>query len=282
MYRPSSLLVRCSRSRKDLATAVIALFIGGAGLAGLGCAMGGPPDTTPDPTTGLPGVDVGNDPKPAPGTKSAEAGTGGSTGTTGSDPDAGTKSSLAPPDAAAPDAAPVVPKPSAGEVLITEVMYATFTPEPASEWFEVHSTAASVRSLGGLTIKDGSGRTHPIAAGLTIAPGAYLVLARNKAAAITAKVPAAAIAYEYGAGLPDNAGILLTNGATGGVSLVDGATNIATAPYGGWFSQSGGSSVQLKVLDPTLTNTKASWCLSLNAWTTGAEKGTPGAAEDCP
>ena len=143
-------------------------------------------------------------------------------------------------------------------------------------------SVAVLASLAGLAIKDGSGRTHPIGAGLTIAPGAYVVLARDKAAAIAAKVPAAAIVYEYGTGLPDNAGILLTNGATGGVSLVDGATNIAVAPYGGWYSQSGGSSVQLKVLDPALTATKASWCLSLTAWTTGSEKGTPGAAGNCP
>ncbi len=161
-------------------------------------------------------------------------------------------------------------------------MYDTITPEPVSEWFELHSSASSTRSLGGLTIKDGSGRTHTIGAALTIAPGAYIVLARDKAGAIAAKVPAAAIAYEYGTGLPDNAGILLTNAATGAVSLLDGAATIASAPYGGWFTQSGGSSVQLKLLVPAQTTSKTSWCLSGTAWTTGSEKGTPGAAEDCP
>lgn len=64
--------------------------------------------------------------------------------------------------------------------------------------------------------------------------------------------------------------------------VLDGSTTITSAPYGGWFSQSGGSSVQLKVLDGTLSKSKASWCLSLNVWTTGSEEGTPGAAEDCP
>ena len=95
-------------------------------------------------------------------------------------------------------------------------------------------------------------------------------------------MPQTAIAYEYGTGLPDNAGILLTNGATGAVSILNGAATLASAPYGGWYSQSGGSSVQLKVLDPALTTSKTSWCLSLTAWTAGSEKGTPGAAEDCP
>ena len=258
-----------------------ALLATGAGwLAGLGCAMSAPADTSPDLDPSLPGVEVGNDPVPAPGTKSAEAGAG-TSGEPDVVPDAGKKP--APVQDAAPpvDAAPALPKPSATEILITEVMYATFAPEPAGEWLELHSTATSVRSLSGLTLKDGSGRTHTIGA-LTIAPGAYVVLARNKAAAIAAKVPQAAIVYEYGTGLPDNAGILLTNGATGAVSLLNGAATIASAPYGGWYSQSGGSTVQLKVLDTAQATSKASWCLSLTAWTTGSEKGTPGAAEDCP
>jgi hypothetical protein len=252
-------------------------------LAGLGCAMSSPADTSPDLDPSLPGVDVGNDPTPVPGAKNDAAGSSsGSSGTSGGSET--NKQPLAPDAGGAGDAAPApppVPKPTAGEVLITEVMYDTFTPEPVSEWIELHSEASSERSLSGLTLKDGAGRTHTIGT-LTIAPGAYIVLARNKAAAISAKVPASAIAYEYGAGLPDNAGILLTNAATGGVSLLNGATTIAAAPYGGWYSQSGGSSVQLKVLDPALTTAKASWCLSLTAWTTGSEKGTPGAAEDCP
>jgi len=271
MSRPSSLL---SLSCPAL------LVIGVAWLTGLGCAMSAPADTSPDLDPSLPGVEVGNDPKPAPGTQSAEAGSS-TSGDASGPTDAGSKPSV--PKDASPtvDAAPAVPKPSAGEVLVTEVMYATFTPEPASEWIELHSTVTSERSLTGLTIKDGAGRTHTIGA-LIIAPGAYVVLARNKAAAISAKVPSSAIVYEYGTGLPDNAGILLTNSSTGAVSLLNGTTTVASAPYGGWYSQSGGSSVQLKVLDPALTTSKASWCLSLTAWTTGSEKGTPGAAEDCP
>jgi len=274
MYRPSSLL---SLSRPAL------LVIGVAWVTcGLGCAMSSPADTTPDLDPSLPGVQVGNDPKPAPGTKTAEGGTDTTEEPSGAT-DGGTSKPSLLQDAAPPvDAAPAVPKPAAGEVLVTEVMYATFTPEPASEWVELHCRATSARTLAGLTLKDGSGRTHTIGAGLTIAPGAYVVLARNKAAAISAKVPGAAIVYEYGTGLPDNAGILLTNAATGGISLLDGATTIAAAPYGGWYSQSGGSSVQLKVLVPAQSTAKASWCLSLTAWTTGSEKGTPGAAEDCP
>jgi hypothetical protein len=136
--------------------------------------------------------------------------------------------------------------------------------------------------LTGLTIIDGGNRTHVIGAGITIAAGAHVLLARSKTAATAAKVPAAAILYEYGASLPSNAGIQLANAATGGVFLRDGSTVIAQADYGGWYSQSGGSSVQLKTLTYAASGQSSGWCLSLNSWTTGSDKGTPGAASDCP
>jgi hypothetical protein len=265
------------RSFRALAGPCVAALI-------VGCAMSAPADTTPGVDPSLPGVDAGNDPRPASGGGGGGSDGGrdqGSSGSSGSSaPDAGPQGITA--DAAPVDAAPAIPKPSAGELFISEIMYTTFTPEPASEWIEVHSAATAARSLSGLTLKDGGGRTHVIAPGLTIAPGAYVVLARNKTAALAAKVPSSAVVYEYGAGLPDNAGIILANGATGGIAVLDGSAMIANAPYGSWFSQSGGSSLQLKILDASQSAQKASWCLSLNAWTTGSEKGTPGVASDCP
>jgi hypothetical protein len=264
------------RSFRALAGPCVAALI-------VGCAMSSPADTTPGVDTSLPGVDAGNDPRPAIGGGSdsgRDQGSSGSSGSSGSTSDAGPQGSTA--DAAPMDAAPAIPKPSAGELFISEIMYTTFTPEPASEWIELHSAATAERSLSGLTIKDGGGRTHVIQPGLTIAPGAYVVLARNKTAALAAKVPASAVVYEYGTSLPDNAGIILANGATGGIAVLDGSSMIANAPYGPWFSQSGGSSLQLKILDASQSAQKASWCLSLNPWTTGSEKGTPGAAGDCP
>ena len=246
----------------------------------VGCAMSTPADLTPDVDPHLPGVDAASDPHPAPGSSPASADGGASSGEPAPG-DSGAKA-LAPADAAPIDAAPPIPKPSPGEVLITEVMYETLTPEPASEWIEVYSAAPSTRTLAGLTLKDGGGRTHLIAQAVTIAPGQYLILARNKAAAISAKVPSASIAYEYGTGLSDNAGVLLANGVTGGIELLNGSVSITASPYGGWFTQSGGSSLQLKALDASQSAAKAGWCLSATAWTAGSGKGTPGAASDCP
>ena len=188
-------------------------------------------------------------------------------------------------DAGPPDTGPpAAPRPTQGEVLISEVMYDTTGAEPDGEWIELHNTASSARSLNALTLKDAAGRTHKIPASpaVTVGPGEYKVLVRSRTGATTAKVPAAAVLYEYGAGLPSNAGILLANGATGGVSLLDGSTEIARAPYGGWWSQSGGSSVQLKTMTYAASGAQTGWCLSFNTWATGSDKGTPGAAGDCP
>lgn len=277
MYRPS---------RPVAAVLTAALIVSGAvsiGAAGsFGCAMSGPADLTPDIDPGLPGLDAGNNPVPGrPGTSDVDGGAD-SSASNASGTDGGAKPAFGGDAAAAGDPASTLPKPASGEILITEVMYSTFTPEPASEWIELYSKATTVRALTGLTLKDGGGRTHVIAAGLTIAPSTYVILARNKTAAIAAKVPASAIVYEYGTGLPDNAGIVLANGTTGGISLLDGTTTLVSVPYGPWFSQSGGSSIELKALSAAQESTSAGWCLALNGWTTGSEKGTPGAASDCP
>lgn len=173
------------------------------------------------------------------------------------------------------------PKPAQGEVLITEVMYDSAGAEPEGEWFELHNKASSARSLAGLTLVDGANRTHVIKAGTTIAAGAYVVFVRNRSASTTAKVPGAASAYEYGAGVTSSAGVQLANGDTGALSLKDGSTIIAQAAYGGWWSVSG-ASVQMKTLGYASGSNKSMWCASANTWSGATEKGTPGQPSDCP
>lgn len=264
-----------------LAAGLAAAFVVGGVVSVVGCAMSGPADLTPAVDPNLPELDASYEPMPAPGGGTGTSSdAGGSTGqTTG---DSGGPQSITPDSGTDTGAPVVVPKPAPGEVLITEVMYDSFGAEPASEWIEVFNTTSGERMLTGLTIKDGASRTHVIGAGVKIAPGAYGLLVRSKSGAATAKIPSAAILYEYGTGLPDNAGVLLANGATGSVALLNGPVAISSSQYGGWFSQSGGSSVQLKVLTNGQGAIDSSWCLSLNAWATGSDKGTPGAAEDCP
>jgi hypothetical protein len=162
-------------------------------------------------------------------------------------------------------------------VLITEVMFNPTGVEPDTEWVEVFNTTSEDRTLSGLNLIDGAGRTHVIGAGVTLAAGAYQLLVRDRTAAIAAGVPAGVILYEYGA-VGD---VQLANGVTGGVSLENGATSIAEAPYGGWFSNNG-ASIQLKTLSYAASSMQASWCQSAVVWTGSTDFGTPGAAADCP
>jgi hypothetical protein len=183
-----------------------------------------------------------------------------------------------------PDAGPVTgTKPVAGELAISEIMYDPSGPEPTEEWFEVTNTASSARVLNGLTIRDASGRTAlvPASPTITLAPAGYYVIVRNKQAAIEAGIPVPSIVFEYGEGISDTLGVLLANGASGGLSIYDGANPVATVTYGGWFTQAppGGASIQLKV--PAQAQVAAGWCLTKVAWA-GVDKGTPGSATVCP
>lgn len=244
-----------------------------------GCAMSEPANLDPTIDPSLPQVDAASSANPAPGTMPGkDSGTPvperGEEDASGSGtPDAG-KDSATPP--------PVAPKPTAAEILISEIMYDSSGSEPQQEWIELYNVATTPRTLSGLTLKDGASRTALIGAGVTVAGQSYALLVRSKTGATGAKVPTGPVVYEYGVGLGDAQGILLTNGTTGSLALLDGATTLVQASYGSWFTQSGGSSVQLKVLDASQANLKASWCLSATAWTAGSEKGTPGAASDCP
>lgn len=254
-----------------------------AGSSGaIGCAVGDKSDLATDLGATDPGVDAAYDPRPAqplPASAGDGEGEGSSTSSGGAKappPDAGggTSSGSPPPTGA--------PKPTQGEVLVTEVLYDPSTPEPASEWIELHNAALTARSLAGLTLVDGAGRTKAIGAGVEIPPGGYVLLVRSTSGALGAKVPSSAIVFEYGAGADDASGILLTNAATGKITLKDGTTEIAQAPYGGWFTSMSGKSVQLKTLSYAASLNKASWCASANAWATSADKGTPGGPNDCP
>lgn len=256
------------------------------------CATSEPPDLSGGVDPNVPQMNPPRDPMPGnSGSKDGGGGSGegpapdpgggGGDGGGSSGSDAGPSAT----DGGAADSGVTPPsgqKPTQGEVLITEVMYDGAGAEPASEWFEVYNTASSARTLTGLVIVDGGNRTHVIAGSVTVAAGAYAVLVRDQAAATAAKVPSGAIAYAYGNALPANAGVLLANGTSGSITLKDGATVVAQAAYGGWFGASAGSSVQLKVLTYASSSDKASWCQSANTWGTGSDKGTPGAAADCP
>jgi len=193
--------------------------------------------------------------------------------------DASVPDTALPVDATPADSATGATLPVLDEVVISEVMYDPSTAEPSTEWLELTNTTAAPKLLSGLTLTTpgGGSFTFPASPELTIAPGAYVVIAQNRVAAVAALVPAASIVAEYGAALGS-----LSNGTTGGVSLSNGATVIARANYAGFFPSPQGASIQLKTLTFAAAATAANWCVSPTAFAVTADKGTPGAPSNCP
>ncbi len=194
-----------------------------------------------------------------------------------------------PPDAAptptptAPDAAPTPTTPSASELVLSEIQFNPSSSEPDGEWVEIANVASGPRSLRGLALRDGGGRSKVIDQDVVIAPGGFVVLARSRVAARAQGVPDAVIGYEYGAGLSTSAGILLANGATGSIALMAGTTELARVPYGTFsLGDSPGKSVQRRVLAGTSVGTAAQFCVSRAAYGATGHMGTPGAPPDCP
>jgi hypothetical protein len=192
------------------------------------------------------------------------------------------------PDASSSSDAAVGTVAAQGELLITEVMYNPSGSEPDDEWIEVTNVTSGSRVLTGLTLEDGSGRTHVIQTGATkleIAPGAAVVLARNKSAAVAAHVPSSGIVYEYGAGLAASTGIQLANGSTGAVILRASSVVVSQVAYGGWYAASG-ASLQMRTPYAFASGTdKTAFCVAQNPFPGsapgGANLGTPGNPNDC-
>lgn len=274
-------------SRSSLAH--LAAFV----IAVAGCATGGAGtgDSTVDPAAGGGGTggdtdaggvsngsspyESGDDAGSSTPSKPGSPGTPGKGdgGTTPSNPSGSDSGSTPPPNNPPP---PSAPQAGAGDIVVSEVMYNPSGAEPDTEWFEIRGTGSSAVALDGLTIVDGSGSSHTISGGATpivVNPGAYVVLARNKAAATTAGVPASAIVYQY-------AGVTLANGSTGHLTIKAGSTAIADVPFGSWTAASNGESIELSTGMPPAT--AGDWCFAGSSWSTGSDLGTPGAASDCP
>ena len=247
------------------------VVVGGGGPEGtlaLPTAVAPPPPPAPGPAPGTDAGRAGNDAAvPPPRDASVPV------------PDAAQPDSALPVDASIPDTSTGGTTPVRDEVVISEVMYDPSTTEPDTEWIELANVTASAKTLNGLTLTTPGGGTFtfPASPAITLGAGEYKVIARNRVAAIAALVPAASILTEYGIALGS-----LSNGTTGGVSLSNGATVIARAPYAGFFASPQGASIQLKTLTFAAAGTAASWCVSPTAFAVTADKGTPGAPSDCP
>jgi hypothetical protein len=262
----------------------VTLFVGLASALGLAaCAYGTSPDATGGGGKGDPQAagDVTADAAPYdnPTVTDEDAGSapGADTGTPATDAGAPTDAGSVKADTGVTPPPPPASTPqfASGEILVTEILYNPSGSEPDEEWFEITNRATAARSLNGLVLADGSGNAYTIPAtpALDVPAGGYVILARNKAVAITAGVPSAKIIHEYSL-------LTLANGTTGGLSIKKGTTTLATVPFGQWSAALNGESIQLKTM--TAPTAAGSWCFSSTPWSAVSDYGTPGQAADCP
>ncbi|MFO0679301.1 MAG: hypothetical protein U0169_22430 [Polyangiaceae bacterium] len=197
-------------------------------------------------------------------------------------------------DSSANATAPVIEKPGAGDLVITEVM-ANPKAGAYAQWFEVFNTASRPRMLNGLTLKDGrytvtardcygnetrSDNVYTIQDTNPIIVGAksYAVLVRDRnTATYTANVPANAVIYDYPtldfwSAYP-----------SAGIYIYDGSYLLAGINTGKFINNGfnkKGASIQLKQLGLP-ANDAASYCQSWRPWSPNSDFGSPGKESDC-
>ena len=174
------------------------------------------------------------------------------------------------PDTAPPDLPPA--SPYEGQLLITEVMVnPAAVADTAGEWIEVHNASGSAIDLQGWTLADEGSDSHVIGSTVTVAPGAYAVLARN---ATTAENGGVSAAYEYGNDVE------LGNNGDEIVLLDDQQKLVDRIVYTSSWKDPPGASRQLKPGE-TDNGDLGNWCESTVPWATDTDLGTPGAANVC-
>ena len=189
--------------------------------------------------------------------------------------------------------APVLEKPGAGDLVITEVMLNPSEGEYA-QWFEVYNSASRPRLLNGLTLRDGrytvtardcygnetrTDNVHTIEDKNPIIVGAksYAVLVRDRNTGIySADVPANAVVYDY------PAFNFWLNDKNLGIYIYDGSYLLTGVNFGRFINSvtKRGASIQLKQFGLP-ANDLSSYCQAWRPWAPNTDFGTPGQPNDC-
>ncbi len=167
--------------------------------------------------------------------------------------------------------------PTAGDLVINEIMYNPSTTEPDTEWFEVKNVSGNELDINGCTISDGED-THTISGASPITAGDYFVFGYSNS------ITGVTVDYAYG---PSN--IRLAN--TGDqITITCEATTIDTVSYGDsspWPSSVNGWAIAFGVPTgggtdyATLNDDGNNWEHSTSQIGGGnTDLGTPGARND--
>ncbi|MFZ4578071.1 MAG: DUF4215 domain-containing protein [Myxococcota bacterium] len=177
----------------------------------------------------------------------------------------------------------VAVKPVAGELVITEIMYAPNVSQ-ANEWAEVRNITSKPLLLEGLYFGDGDGNSVKLAKpGFVVQPGAVVIIA---ASATPGGAGGATADYAYG--YNPNGGVQFGNNGDS-VCLGTAATGICTTKAiaavtygvsGAWPKTTTGSSLSLDPGKTTNVESKVggNWCLGTVPFGANKDLGTPGSA----
>lgn len=163
---------------------------------------------------------------------------------------------------------------STPNIVINEIMYNDQSGPDTLEYLELHNAGATAAAVGGMEFT--SGITMTIPAGVTMAPGSYLVLARS--AANHSTVFGNSVVTEW------TGGGLSNSGETIEISNSEG-TVIDVVSYddeNGWPSSADGRGYSLVLCDPTSDNNlAASWGLEPAMFRSSGYYASPGVANTC-
>lgn len=171
------------------------------------------------------------------------------------------------------------PPPSAGDLVITEIMANPASPiyDDDGEWFEILNVSGQDLDIQGLTARDQGTNsfTLPTGAPIILAAGDYFVMGRNGDPALNGGVT---LDYQYSSQMQlansDDEIIL----EVGGVLIDEVAYDDLTFPLASGASMS----LDPGLLTATDNDLAASWCEATTQYATD-NLGTPGAANDaCP
>ncbi len=139
------------------------------------------------------------------------------------------------------------------EIVINEIMFATLSRHVQGQYIELHNRSANPVVLTGWRLVDGLDYDFP--SGTTLAPGGYLVVAKDPAY-ITANYGAVANLFGPASGSLRRSGEL--------IRLEDERRNLANAvdyrAGGQWPADSGGNGSSLELINPNMDNSQpSSW-----------------------
>jgi hypothetical protein len=148
-------------------------------------------------------------------------------------------------------------------VVINEIHYHPSDSNAAGEWIELHNASGAAIDVSGWALTRGVDYTFP--GGTVLAPGAYLVIAKDPRT-VEAYYGIAGVLGPFAGGLRNDAETLLLRDALG-----NPADRVRYADEGSWPPEADGLGPSLELVNPAIENRYGP------SWAASSGEGTPGA-----